>query len=598
MKRRSGWILLALGLCAPLTVVWMPSADLWWHLALGREIVQTGQIPTVDPFSFTAAGAPWQDDQWLSGLLFYLLYQGGGLWLLEAAKTLLLLAAVAVGLVHASRRGAVGLALPVAAVGCMLFADRNAFFDLRPQLVTYLMAALFLWLIGEYAQTAQPRRYLVAFPALMVLWANLHPGFILGPGLLTLAALGLVAREETRPRAWGLLGAMVASVAAACLNLSGGWRMLVYPFRLSSTIWKQHLNEWQPLISQHGIRMESAAYLGFLVITLAMLVLLRRRFQPWELATLIPLGLFSLTGWRHVPLFCFATVAPWAMAWRLTVPARLDRLAGVLGVALLVATLLRPDFGKQVPEARYYPRWAAQFLAANQLPRNLFHPYGWGGYLEWKLGKQYRYCIDGRALTVYSDQAYLNYLKAAYNRKHTTDILDALGVRVALCFRDADWPECSARLFDRDPRWVSIYQDDIAMIYVRRLPETESLLARPFVFPASPYRLVQQAQADFSRDPYQCWKLALQARQLDDGYAPAALALGALAFAHGSPQDGVVWTRQALREDPSITGAHFNLAVYYRRQHDWKLARRELQAELANNPTCEPARHMLATLPQ
>ena len=33
--------------------------DLWWHLATGRYILEHGEIPTRDVFSFTYPGAPW-----------------------------------------------------------------------------------------------------------------------------------------------------------------------------------------------------------------------------------------------------------------------------------------------------------------------------------------------------------------------------------------------------------------------------------------------------------------------------------------------------------------------------------------------------------
>ncbi len=43
--------------------------DYFWHLATGRRILETGSIPSVDPFSFTWAGDPWIPDQWLGEVL-------------------------------------------------------------------------------------------------------------------------------------------------------------------------------------------------------------------------------------------------------------------------------------------------------------------------------------------------------------------------------------------------------------------------------------------------------------------------------------------------------------------------------------------------
>src|SRR5690349_22114498 len=36
----------------------------FWHLRLGREIVQTGRVPRIDGLTFTRAGVPWVDQSW------------------------------------------------------------------------------------------------------------------------------------------------------------------------------------------------------------------------------------------------------------------------------------------------------------------------------------------------------------------------------------------------------------------------------------------------------------------------------------------------------------------------------------------------------
>src|SRR5437867_7535908 len=39
--------------------------DLFWHLAAGRHILDTGSIPRTDPFSFASDGGEWIDHEWL-----------------------------------------------------------------------------------------------------------------------------------------------------------------------------------------------------------------------------------------------------------------------------------------------------------------------------------------------------------------------------------------------------------------------------------------------------------------------------------------------------------------------------------------------------
>jgi hypothetical protein len=66
------------------------SFDLGWQLAAGRYIVQTGQIPRHDVFSYTAAGKEWIYP--VGGqILFYVLYRLGG----YAALTVMGMAACA-----------------------------------------------------------------------------------------------------------------------------------------------------------------------------------------------------------------------------------------------------------------------------------------------------------------------------------------------------------------------------------------------------------------------------------------------------------------------------------------------------------------------
>ncbi|MBP6701108.1 MAG: hypothetical protein KA135_07655, partial [Halioglobus sp.] len=42
----------------------MAGADMWWHVAAGRELVQTRTLWMVDDWSFTAHGKDWLNHEW------------------------------------------------------------------------------------------------------------------------------------------------------------------------------------------------------------------------------------------------------------------------------------------------------------------------------------------------------------------------------------------------------------------------------------------------------------------------------------------------------------------------------------------------------
>ncbi len=49
----------------------MAGSDMWWHIAAGRELIQTRTLWMVDDWSFTAFGEDWLNHEWLSDIIYY-----------------------------------------------------------------------------------------------------------------------------------------------------------------------------------------------------------------------------------------------------------------------------------------------------------------------------------------------------------------------------------------------------------------------------------------------------------------------------------------------------------------------------------------------
>ncbi|HEY7131483.1 MAG TPA: hypothetical protein VH440_04485, partial [Candidatus Limnocylindrales bacterium] len=76
MSLRSLWAFLAIALPVLAAVIApLPTVDLAYHLRAGAEILDTRAIPSVDTWTFTAAGQPWQDQQWLAQVVLALAYR-------------------------------------------------------------------------------------------------------------------------------------------------------------------------------------------------------------------------------------------------------------------------------------------------------------------------------------------------------------------------------------------------------------------------------------------------------------------------------------------------------------------------------------------
>jgi len=57
----------------------MDDPDMWWHMRNAEYLIQSHHLARFDMYSFTVAGRPWINTEWLSEVPFYLAYRAFGL---------------------------------------------------------------------------------------------------------------------------------------------------------------------------------------------------------------------------------------------------------------------------------------------------------------------------------------------------------------------------------------------------------------------------------------------------------------------------------------------------------------------------------------
>ena len=167
------------------TIATIGDPDLFWHLAQGRQTVTDG-LARVDVFSWSVNGLPVLTDQWLGQVIWYEAYVALG-WngiivlraLLVAATVTLIVAAA----LMAQRRPIVALIAALPAITLTRFAWTE-----RPQLMGLCCFAGLILLLR--ASSERPR-VLMAVPALILVWANLHASFALGLAVAAIACAEL-----------------------------------------------------------------------------------------------------------------------------------------------------------------------------------------------------------------------------------------------------------------------------------------------------------------------------------------------------------------------------------------------------------------------
>src|SRR5438309_6998614 len=167
--------------------------DVSWHIATGEWILDHRAIPHTDPFSFTWFGKPWVPIEWLSEVFYASAYRLAGYAGVAALVTAALMALHATVYLNASRWIRAAL-LPIVAMDFVLIPMLSA----RPHVLTWPLLAL--WTLLMLRARERDRAPPLVAALLMVLWANLHGGFVFGLGIAGAFGLEALAASADRPR--------------------------------------------------------------------------------------------------------------------------------------------------------------------------------------------------------------------------------------------------------------------------------------------------------------------------------------------------------------------------------------------------------------
>ncbi|MFK7830134.1 MAG: hypothetical protein AB8B57_10175 [Congregibacter sp.] len=461
----------------------MMGSDLWWHLAAGREIVQTGTIWLVDDWSYTEYGSPWRNHEWLADLIFFAWAKLLGVPSLVYWKWLLIVSSFTV-LQNALTRlsGCPAAALLACILGVVLAAP---FLDMRPQLYSLLGVAILFKL--SLLRRARLRELLPLF----LVWVNLHGGFIFG--LMLLAILEFPWRSLSLVTVRSAVLRVLACAAVCLLNPDGlrvFWLPLVYALDSASPY--RSLAEWRSPFVDGGIR--SSLYVYSLMIAAASSLLwvlpaVRRAviFLPEAVALGLLTAAMSSTSRRFIILWAFAVALLMTPFIAALLRQRLLQLALPLVLLATFATAAirlapyswRSEVAYHYLTAEYaYPHAVADFIELNDLQGKTFAYYNWGGFLHWRGDGALKVYLDGRANTLFDDQTYLDYVSVLAAQPGWLQRIENSGAEFFLWPRTRGGQRLIRGLLDTR-RWRLLYQDARGVLLARKSLDLPARLKIP-----------------------------------------------------------------------------------------------------------------------
>ena len=443
--------------------------DIWWHLRNAAYLVQHHSFPSVDTYSFSAAGSPWMNFEWLSELPFFLGFKAMGL---QGVLTVyfVLLVLIYVGVYYRScQAGADCKDAAIATLGAICLGAVSI--GPRMLLFGWLCMVGLLLVLDRFRRTGKS---LWLLPPLFALWINLHGSWVFGMIVLALTiASGLVkgewglivARRWTAAELRKLLLTLAVSVAALFVN-PFGYKLVLYPYTLLLRQHgvMQHLMEWQSV--------DFSNRYGKLALILILTILAAALFsrQCWRLDEVLLTAFALWTALSHQRFLFFAglIVAP-ILAPRLKLfppyERKLDKPwlnAAIMAAALGVLFLSFPSSAQlQLKVNEEYPGTALEFMQRQHINGRIFNQDWWGGYMEWN-APELKPFMDGRTDIFVFNGAFGDYLKAVMIQA-PFEVLDKYRIDYVL----VEPRKPLTYVLDHSPAWRRIYEDNVADLYER-----------------------------------------------------------------------------------------------------------------------------------
>lgn len=485
--------------------------DPGWHIRAGQYMLETHSIPHHDIFSFTKPNAWWVAYEWGTEVIFAALHSRFGLNGVVLFMVLVLATTYTL-LYKLLRREGFSFLLSFPLLLFVILGS-NFHWVARPHIVSYLFVVPYFYFLDRFTAGTLSAKRIWVLPVLMILWVNLHAGFIAGVTMVLTfffsAAFEYVfasheRRAVLRPKVEQTGVVVVMTLAASLIN-PNGYKLYGYLYDYFKTVHNLNLfNE------QFSPSFQWFIFHPFLVAVIAPTLLLlysRYRLRLEEALTLvvwIALGLISL---RNIPVMLLICAPIYARLLRgvgeplkenLSRAPRFQRallrifqrielvvsmernfrrhLWSVVVLVVLCWVVAHQGYlgGHRVMDFRYlkergFPVAAIEYLKSHMPPGHVFNDSVTGGFLIYNFYPNIKVFIDGR-LDMYGEDFAREFLKLLGQ----PEVGDANDNWKKLFHQyQIQWvmirPDAPLRyVVDADPDWERRYLDSECVIFSRR----------------------------------------------------------------------------------------------------------------------------------
>ena len=475
----------------------LDDGDTGYHIKAGEFIIENHFVPKVDIFSFHTPAIPWIAHEWLSEVLmgWVHIYFGLNGVVILFSFTIASLFYLLFRFIKKNNGNIIISALLV-----ILSALTSYFHWLaRPHIFSLLLSLIWYFILEEYQY--RNRRIIYYLPFLMVLWVNVHGGFIFGLLMIGVYFLGNLIEmsfsgEENRNNA-KKKGKRYILVGLLCLGAAfinpNGYRILVFPFAL--VFEKSLVNYSNEFLSPNFHHIFFVFFAIYLLFTIGIFMISKKMLRPTEIILVMLLTYMSLYSCRNIALFSIIIAPILSRQIEYLLEGKdgnilihiknkakryneLDRYANgilwpLMGVILVIAATKFGMFNFRFEEKMRKPVKAVEFLRKEPIKGNMFNADEFGDYIIYSAYPQYKVFIDGR-IDIYNPKILSDYQRISNFENGWENVIEKYQIKWIIYDKDSP---LSRYLLERKD-WRLIYSDEVTNIFVRNIEEFKSLIEK------------------------------------------------------------------------------------------------------------------------
>ena len=468
--------------------------DTGYHIRAGEYILNTFSIPKDDIFSFITPTLPWTAHEWLSEVIMALVHKAFGLT--GVALFFAFIISLVYYLLYKMIKTDKDNIILTTFIILLVLISSQIHWLARPHIFSLLLTLIWYYLLDQYQY--HHKNYLYLFPLIMLLWVNLHGGYLAGFVLIGIYLCGNVVQFITSQNAardiYKKKIKLLGLITVACLFVSlinpYTYHILLFPFNLvSNKFIMDHVGEF---MSPNFHEMMPFKYL--LLLMIATFAVSKIKTNWIELLLILMFLNMSLYSVRYIPLFSII-VAPILLK---QIGPLLEKSNGKLGKffkkraeniseidasargylwpafsVVLVAALAAGNIISYKFDAKIKPVAAVEFLKNEYIKGNMFDNDEFGDYVIYAAWPEYKVFVDGRS-DMYGVDIMKEYLKVVTIKPGWEEVLQKYDVKWIIYNANS---ALSLFLMERD-EWELIYADKVANIFVKDIPENRYLIEK------------------------------------------------------------------------------------------------------------------------